>query len=95
MLSELAKFGLPVKQLIVNNVVNAPDSNFLKTRAQEQSKYLNYIHQRFGCVKITELPMFPHELKGFERLKEAGDDHSIGIRPRYIAVHMILAIQQT
>ena len=72
-LSELAKFGLPVKQLIVNNVVNAPDSNFLKTRAQEQSKYLNYIHQRFGYVKITELPMFPHELKGFERLKEAGD----------------------
>jgi arsenite-transporting ATPase len=72
-LSELAKFGLPVKQLIVNNVVSAPDSNFLRTRAQEQSKYLNYIHEKFGYVKITELPMFPHELKGLERLKEAGD----------------------
>ncbi len=71
--SELAKFRLPVKQLIVNNVVNAPDSNFLATRAKEQSKYLKYIHEKFGYLKITELPMFPHELKGFERLKEAGD----------------------
>ena len=71
--SELAKFGLHVKQLIVNNVVNTPDSNFLMTRAKEQSKYLKYIHEKFGYMKITELPMFPHELKGFERLKEAGD----------------------
>ena len=72
-LCELAKFELPVKQLIVNNVVKAPDSIFLKTRAQEQSKYLKYIHEKFGYVRITELPMFPHELKGIERLKEAAD----------------------
>jgi arsenite-transporting ATPase len=72
-LSELTKFGIKVQQLIVNNVVNAPDSNFLMTRAEEQSKYLKYIHEKFDYLKITELPMFPHELKGFERLKEAGE----------------------
>ena len=72
-LSELAKFGLPVKQLIVNNVVKTSDSNFLRSKAQDQSKYLKRIHEKFGNVKITELPMFPHELKGFERLEEAGE----------------------
>jgi arsenite-transporting ATPase len=72
-LSELAKFGLIVKQLIVNNVVSAPDSEFLMARAKEQSKYLKQIHDKFGYMKITELPMFPHELKGLKRLKEAED----------------------
>jgi anion-transporting ArsA/GET3 family ATPase len=72
-LSELAKFGLIVRQLIVNNVVSAPDSEFLMARAKEQSKYLKQIHDKFGYMKITELPMFPYELKGLKRLKEAED----------------------
>lgn len=69
--SELNKFGFKVKQLIVNNVVKSPDSDFLITRANEQAKYLQYIRDKFGYLRITELPMFPYELTGLQRLKEA------------------------
>ena len=69
--SELNKFGFKIKQLIVNNVVKSPDSDFLITKANEQSKYLQYIHDKFGYLRITELPMFPYELTGIQRLKEA------------------------
>ena len=71
--TELTKFELPVKQIIVNNVVKAPDSNFLVTKADEQRKYLHYVHEKFGFMKITELPMFPHQLKGIKRLSEVGE----------------------
>lgn len=70
--SELNKFGFEVKQLIVNNVIKDPDSsNFLISKAKEQSAYLDYIHGRFSYMKITELPMFPYEMRGLARLREA------------------------
>jgi arsenite/tail-anchored protein-transporting ATPase len=71
--AELTKFELPVKKIIVNNVVKAPDSNFLITKAEEQSKYLHYIHKTFGFITITELPMFPHQLHGLKRLSEVAE----------------------
>ena len=69
--SELSKFGFKIKQLIVNNVVKSPDSEFLITKANEQAKYLQYIRERFGYLTIIELPLFPHEFRGLQRLKEA------------------------
>lgn len=68
---ELNRSGFKVTQLIINNVVKAPDSDFLATKAREQAKYIKFLHERYGNLKITELPLFPHELVGLELLKEA------------------------
>ncbi|MBA7660161.1 hypothetical protein ES703_68160 [subsurface metagenome] len=70
---ELDKYGLRVQQLIINNVVKAPDSDFLKTKAGQQQAYLKHIYDRYSHLKIVELPMFPYELKGLERLREVGE----------------------
>ena len=67
---EMNKYGLKVKQLIINNVVRAPDSEFLLTRARQQQGYLEHIHEIYSDLKIVELPMFPQEVKGLERLGE-------------------------
>jgi len=67
---ELNKYGLKVKQLIINNVVKAPDSDFLLTKARQQQDYLKHIYETYSHLKIVELPMFPYELKGLERLRE-------------------------
>ena len=67
---ELNKHSFKVKQLIVNNVVNAEGSNFLSIKAREQKNYLDSIHDRYSHLQIIELPMFPYELKGLSRLKE-------------------------
>ncbi len=64
------RHGLKVGQLIVNNVIKADDSDFLKAKAAQQRKYLDLIYDRYSDLRIVELPMFPYELKGWDRLKE-------------------------
>jgi arsenite-transporting ATPase len=68
---ELEAYGLGVGRVIVNNVVKEPDSPFLETKAARQRPYLDEIRRRCGHLPITELPLFPGELKGRERLEEA------------------------
>lgn len=67
---EMNNYGLSVKQLIINNVIKAPDSDFLLTKARQQKHYLDIIYDKHSDLKIIELPMFPYELKGLDRLKE-------------------------
>jgi len=67
---ELNEYGLKVQQLIINNVVKEEDSDFLLTKARQQKNYLELIYDRYSDLPIIELPMFPYELKGLDRLKE-------------------------
>ena len=67
---ELDKHGLKVGQLIVNNVIKADGSEFLIAKASQQRKYLDLIYDRYSDMQIVELPMFPYEIKGWDRLKE-------------------------
>ena len=67
---ELDRYGLAVKQIIVNNVVSENDSEFLKTKAEQQKGYLEHIYDEYADLKIIEIPMFPQEVKGLERLWE-------------------------
>lgn len=67
---ELYKYSLNVNQLIINNVIKTPESDFLITKARQQRHYLDRIYEKYSDLKIIELPMFPYELKGLDRLKE-------------------------
>ena len=67
---ELDKYGLRVSRMIINNVVKYVDSGFLRTRARQQKRYLEEIYGKYGNLNILELPMFPQEVKGLERLRE-------------------------
>ncbi len=67
---ELNRYGLRVRQLIINNVVKTEDSDFLLTKAKQQKGYLEVIHDKYSDLPIVELPLFPYELKGLNRLKE-------------------------
>ncbi len=70
---ELNEYGLKVKQLIINNVVKAQESDFLLTKAKQQKGYLEHIYEKYSDLKIMEIPMFPYELKGLDRLREVGE----------------------
>ena len=67
---ELNRHGFKVKQLIINNVVKAEGSEFLLTKAGDQKNYLDFLYDKYSDLQIVELPMFPYELKGLDRLKE-------------------------
>ena len=70
---ELHRYGLRVRQLIINNVLKDKGSDFLLTKARQQQHYLELIYDRYSDLDIIELPMFPYELKGLERLKEVAE----------------------
>ena len=67
---ELGRYGLDVKRIIINNIVKNPDSEFLRTKASQQQQYLKHIYARYDNLQIIELPMFPQEVKGPQRLGE-------------------------
>jgi len=67
---ELDKYGLKVKQLVINNVIRAKDSEFLVLKARQQKRYLEAIYDRYSGMPIVEIPMFPYEVKGLSRLEE-------------------------
>ena len=67
---ELNKYGLMVKQLIINNVIKTEESAFLRTKAGQQKGYIEHIYDKYSALEIVELPMFLYELKGLDRLKE-------------------------
>lgn len=69
--AELRRFGFRVTQLVINNVVMKPDSDFLATKARGQAGYIELLKARFANLKIVELPLFPNEVKGVDRLKSA------------------------
>ncbi|MCJ7605970.1 MAG: ArsA family ATPase [Dehalococcoidales bacterium] len=69
---EMGKYGLSVKRIVVNNVIKTEESEFTRTKARQQRGYLEHIRTAYGHLKITELPMFPQEVKGVERLREIG-----------------------
>jgi arsenite-transporting ATPase len=67
---ELDRHGLKVGQLVVNNVIKADGSEFLAMKASQQRGYLDHIHDTYSDLDIVEIPMFPYELKGLDRLRE-------------------------
>lgn len=67
---ELSKYGFKPGRIIVNYVVKTEDSDFLRTKSRQQRPYLARIHEKYANLEIIELPMFPREVKGLERLNE-------------------------
>ncbi len=68
--NEFEGHGLAVRQLIVNNIVRDLSSDFLREKAAQQRKYIDLLYDRYGHLDIVELPMFSHEIKGIERIRE-------------------------
>ncbi len=67
---ELDRYGLKVRQMLINNVIKTDESEFLRNKARQQRGYVDHIHTKYTDLKITELPLFPYELKGLPRLAE-------------------------
>ncbi len=64
----LGKYGIKVKQLIVNNILESGDCGFCRERRKGQEGYLDRIKKRFGDSRITIAPLQPGEVKGIDAL---------------------------
>jgi arsenite-transporting ATPase len=71
-IEELARYDLRIARLIVNNVVQAVDSPFLEQKRSQQQPHLERLRARHGGLPIVEIPLFPQEVRGVERLRAVG-----------------------
>jgi arsenite-transporting ATPase len=71
LVKEFQRFGLEIRYLLVNHVIQNPDSPFNRQRMEMQHKYIQMLHDEYGGGrKVIEVPLFPYEIKGVERLRE-------------------------
>jgi len=69
-LVEMQKYGFKPVQLTVNNVIKEiGSSEFLKTKSDQQQQYLKLLYSTYSHLQIIEIPLFPHEIKGVDRLR--------------------------
>lgn len=61
---------LRIERLVINNVITDTSSEFLRAKASQQRGYIDMLRNKYPNLKMVELPMFPHEIKGVDRLRE-------------------------
>lgn len=70
LVGEFAEFGLEIRHLVVNHVIDHPDSDFLRRRQAMQQPYLDLLAAEYDHrMTITQLPLFAREIKGVSRLR--------------------------
>ena len=68
---EFGKYGFKAEQLVINNVIKeVGDSSFLQAKAAQQKEYIELLYRKYQGIRIIELPLFPHEIKGIDKLRE-------------------------
>lgn len=71
LIGEFERFGLEIQYILVNNVIMNPDSEFNRQRMEMQRKYIKMLSDEYADGrKLIEVPLFAHEIKGVESLKE-------------------------
>lgn len=81
---EFDKYGFKSDQLVINNVIKeVGSSSFLRAKSDQQQEYIRLLYEKYQQMKIVEVPLFPHEIKGIDRLKEVerslfGQDNNAG-----------------
>jgi arsenite/tail-anchored protein-transporting ATPase len=68
--AEMDRYGLKPNQLIVNNLVQSDESEFLTRRAEQQKGYLKMIREITSSLPVIEVPLFSLEVKGLDMLKQ-------------------------
>jgi len=68
LVSDLNNYGIKVKQLLVNNVLESRDCQFCRERSNAQEEYIGKIRNKFSNLKTTILPLQAIEVKGIEAL---------------------------
>jgi len=70
LINSLGKYGIKVRQLVINNVLESDGCEFCREKRKEQDKYINYIRENFNGLKTTIVSSCPHEVKGLKVLAD-------------------------
>jgi arsenite-transporting ATPase len=68
LISNLGEYGIKVRQMVINNVVESNGCEFCREKRKEQEKYINLMRGKFNGLKTTIIPSCSHEIKGLTAL---------------------------
>jgi len=73
-IKDFDEYQLKVNHLIVNYVIQNADCEFHRIRSEMQRHYIEVLRNQFSNrIKLIETPLFPHEIKGVERIKKISE----------------------
>jgi len=68
------EYQLKVNHLIVNYVIQEADCEFHRIRKEMQQGYIKMLRDQYASrIKLIELPLLPHEVKGIERINRISE----------------------
>ncbi|MEI8350656.1 MAG: ArsA family ATPase [Candidatus Omnitrophota bacterium] len=70
LVNDLNRYGIKVRQLLVNNVLESRDCQFCRERSKAQEEYIKQIRRKFSSLKTMVIPLQAQEVKGIESLEK-------------------------
>jgi len=73
-IKDFDEYQLKVNHLIINYVIQEADCDFHKIRKEMQQHYIKMLNDQYSHrIKCIETPLFPHEIKGVEKIGKISD----------------------
>lgn len=72
-MKEFKENGLYVNYIVINNIIFDADCEFHKKRMRMQKMYIEMLRERYKECQMVELPMFPEEVKGIEKIEKVAE----------------------
>jgi arsenite-transporting ATPase len=73
-IKDFDEYQLKVHYLIVNYVIEKADCEFHRMRTEMQQSYIRILGDQYSQrISLIQTPLFPHEIKGVERIKRISD----------------------
>jgi arsenite-transporting ATPase len=73
-IKDFDEYQLKVHYLIVNYVIEKADCEFHRMRSEMQQGYIKILRDQYSQrIQLIQTPLFPHEIKGVEKIKRISD----------------------
>jgi len=73
-IKDFDEYQLKVNYLIVNYVIQKADCEFHRLRSDMQQNYIKILKDQYSQrIELIETPLFPHEIKGVEKIKRISE----------------------
>ncbi len=73
-IKDFDEYQLKVHYLIVNYVIQEADCEFHKLRSEMQQNYIKILKDQYSQrISLIETPLFPHEIKGVEKIRRISE----------------------
>jgi len=73
-IKDFDEYQLKVNHLIVNYVIQEADCDFHRIRKEMQQGYIRMLESEYSSrINLIQTPLFPHEIKGVERIKRVSE----------------------